>query len=473
MRATHPREPRGADTRGASRQHAGQLLIQYLERRLWPTRASGDEAAPWWLKAGRYSFALLRDYLDGELSLRAMSLVYTTMLTIVPLLAFVFAVLKGLGFHRELEPLLLNFMAPLGPRGAEITTHIVEFVDNLSGSALATVSVIVLLLSALSLAEKVESSFNFVWRVDRPRSLARRFTDYVSVLFIGPLLMSVALGLLATLASATATSWIRSIEPIGTWVANLHSLAPYALVIAGFTCMYVWVPNTRVRLKSALIGGVFGGVLWAGSGSLFATFVVSVSSTEAIYSSFAVVIVAMLWLHLSWVVLLLGAQLSFYVQNPDYLRAGQRAESVANALRERLALSAMLLVGRDFSAPGHGWRIESLAARIRVPRHLLGPVIGSLMDAGLLARTNEQRLIPARDPRSIEVKEIVEAMRRANVDSHTASDDWNPTVAALADGIERAIRDAVGPQSLADWVDADVRRETAETAASRKPPPAA
>jgi len=443
-----------------------QLLIQYLERRLWPTRSSGYEAAPPWLMAARYSFALLRDFVHGELSLRAMSLVYTTMLTIVPLLAFAFAVLKGLGFHRNLEPLLQNFMAPLGPRGAEITTRIVGFVDNVSGSALASVSIIALLVSALSLAQKVEGSFNFVWRVDRPRSFARRVSEYVSVIFVGPLLMSVAMGLLATLASASATSWLRSIEPIGTWLARLHSLTPYVTVIAGFTFLYVFVPNTRVRLKSALIGGAFAGVLWAGSGSLFTTFVVSVSRTEAIYSGFAIVIVAMLWLHLSWVVVLLGAQLSFYAQNPDYLRLGQRAESLSNALRERLALSAMLLVGRDFATPGHGWRIESLAARIRVPRHLLAPVIGSLMDAGLLTRTNEHRLIPAKDPRNIEVNAILCAMRRADVDAHGASDDWNPTVGALADGIERAIRDAVGPRSLADLVDADVQRETAAKTAS-------
>jgi membrane protein len=284
------------------------------------------------------------------------------------------------------------------------------------------------------------------------------------VIFVGPLLMSVAMGLFATLESATATSFIRSIEPIGTWIASLRSLTPYAMVIAGFTFLYVFVPNTRVRLKPALIGGVFGGLLWAGSGSLFTTFVVSVSRTEAIYSGFAIVIVAMLWLHLSWVVLLLGAQLSFYAQNPDYLRLGQRAEILGNAVRERLALSAMLLVGRDFATPGHGWRLDSLAARIRVPRHLLAPVIASLMDAGLLTRTSEQRLIPAKDPRSIGVNAILDAIRRSAVDSHTASDDWNPMVGALANDIERAMRDAVGPRSLADLVDADVQREAAEAA---------
>ena len=137
----------------------------------------------------------------------------------------------------------------------------------------------------------------------------------------------------------------------------------------------MFVPNTRVRLVPALIGGVFAGILWAGGGSLFTSFVVSMSRYEAIYAGFAIVIVAMIWLYLSWLILLLGAQLAFYVQHPEYLPLGQRAPSASNATRERLALSAMLLVGRDFEKPGHGWRIERLASRLRVPRHLLEPIV--------------------------------------------------------------------------------------------------
>jgi membrane protein len=436
-----------------------ELLIEHLERWLWPTPAS-PEGAPRWRRVARYPFALLRDFLQGDLSLRAMSLVYTTMLTIVPLLAFAFAVLKGLGFHRELEPLLLNFMAPLGPRGAELTERVIGFVDNVSGSALASVSIVILLFSALSMAQKVEGSLNFVWRVDRPRSFARRFSEYLSLMFVLPLVMTAAMGITATLASSTATSFLRTVAPLGFLLARLSALMPYVMVIAGFTLLYVFVPNTRVRVWPALIGGAFAGVVWAGSGSLFTSFVVSVSRTEAIYSGFAIVIVAMLWLHLSWLVLLLGAQLAFYAQNPDYLRLGQRTESLANAVRERLALSVMLLVGRDFSKPGHGWRLGSLAAEIRVPRHLLEPVLISLTNAGLLTETSESRLIPAKDPRHIPMTAILDAVRVAQTDRHGVSDDWNPTVGALADSVDHAIHVALGERTLADIVDTDVHGES-------------
>jgi membrane protein len=440
------------------------FVTQHLERWLWHRREHGNDGATRWLLVARYAFALLRDLLHGDLSLRAMSLVYTTILSIVPLLAFAFSVLKGLGFHRQLEPLLLSFMAPLGPQGAELAQRVIGFVDNVSGSALASVSIVILLYSALSMAQKVEGSFNFVWRVDRPRSLMRRFSEYLSVIFVGPLLMTVAMGLTAALASATATSRLREIEPIGSWLVSLSSLTPYAMVIAGFTFLYIFVPNTKVRFLPALVGGVFAGVLWAGSGSLFTSFVVSVSRTEAIYSGFAIVIVAMLWMHLSWLILLLGTQLAFYVQNPECLRLGQRTDPLSNALRERLALSAMLLVGHDFDTPGHGWRVESLAANIRVPRHLLEPVVVSLTHAGILTRTNEQRLIPARDPHRIEVVEIVNAVRSRDRDSHGTNDDWNPTVSALCDSVEIAIRGVLAGRTLADLVDADRNREADPTA---------
>ncbi len=438
-----------------------EFLTRPIERWLWPGRGQRPASVSRQRMLARYAYALLRDLGHGDLSLRAMSLVYTTMVAVVPLLAFAFAVIKGLGLHRDLEPLLLRFLAPLGPRAADLTERIVGFVDNVSGLALGLLGIAILLYSALSMAQKVEGSFNFVWRVDRPRSLARRFSEYLSFMIVGPLVMSLVMGFTAVLGSTAAVEYLTGIPYVGTWLLGLSSLLPYALIIASFSILYVIVPNTRVRFVPALIGGVFAGILWAGGGSLFTTFVVSVSRAEAIYSGFAIVFVAMAWLYLSWLILLLGAQLAFYVQNPDYLPLGQRAPSASNAVRERLALSAMLLVGRDFEKPGHGWRIESLAARIRVPRHLLEPVATALMSAGLLSRTNENRLIPGRDLLRIELADILAAVRSSEHDLHHETDDiWSSTVDAVAGSVEDAIRKSLDGRTLADLVDADSRVES-------------
>jgi len=434
-----------------------EIITRPIERRLWP-RGTHSVASPSpWLVVARHAYALLRDYARGDLNLRAMSLVYSTMLAVAPLLAFTFSVLKGLGFHRELEPMLQRFLAPIGPRAPELSARVVEFVDNVSGTALASFGAVLLVVTALQMAQKVESSMNFVWRVDRPRSFARRFSEYLTFMLFGPLFMSLAMGFTATLSSTTAMSRLREIGFIGGMLEALIWLFPYVLIIGSFTFIYVVLPNTRVYFKPALVGGVFAGILWAGGGSLFASFVVSLSRYEAIYAGFAIVIVAMLWLYLSWLILLLGAQLAFYVQNPEYLPLGQRAPSAANATRERLALYAMLLVGRDFEKPGHGWRVESLAARMRVPRHMLEPVVEALMAVGLITRTNENRLMPARDLRRIRLTDILAAVRSGERDLLRPGDDeWDPTVASVAGEVESAIHATLGERTLADLVDAEI-----------------
>jgi len=435
-----------------------EFITRPLERRLWPKGYRTAAHTPYWLVLARFAYAMVRDFLRDELTLRAMSLVYTTMLAIVPLLAFTFAVFKYLGVHRDLEPVLQGFLAPLGPRAGELTDQIIGFVDNVSASLLGTIGIALLLFSLLTMAQKVESSFNFAWRVDRPRSFARRFSEYLAFLLVGPLIMSITIGSTATLASTTAMTQLREIGYFGPLFDVLSWAMPYVLVIASFTFLYIFVPNTRVRFKPALVGGVFAGVLWAGGGSLFTSFIVSMSRYEAIYAGFAIVLVAMIWLYLSWLILLLGAQLAFYVQHPEYLPLGQRASSASNATRERLALSTMLLVGRDFEKPGHGWRTESLTGSLRVPRHLLAPVVAALTAAGLLTRTTENRLVPARDLRRIGVLDILAAVRSSERDSHHESDDeWNPTVASVADQVESAIAASIGDRTLADLVDADAR----------------
>jgi len=438
-----------------------ESLARRVQALLWPEQLPSSPALAIVLRLARYAYALARDLAAGEISLRAMSLVYTTIWAIVPLLAFSFSVAKGLGLHRQLEPILLGFLDPIGEaRAAEISGSILGFVDNISGSVLASLSIGLLLLSALSMAQKVESSFNFVWRVDRPRSLARRLSEYLSVIFVGPLMMVIATGLIAAVSSATVVERLRQMEPFGSLLAGLGDAMPYLLVVAAFGFLYLLIPNTKVHVRPALIGGLFAGIVWAASGKLFAGIVVTSTRLEAIYSGFAIVFVIMSWLYLSWLILLLGSQLAFYLQNPYHLRLGQRTETMANGLRERLAVNVMLLVARDFDAPSHGWRTESLASELRVPRTTLEPIMTALTHADLLAETADSRLVPARDPRRITAATIIAAVRRGGQDSSDAGrGDWNATVANLAASIEQAIEDVLGPRTLADLVDEDIERQ--------------
>lgn len=437
---------------------------QRIQVWLWHRDVPSGTAQRILLTVSRFVYALGRELSSGELSLRAMSLVYTTMLAVVPLLALSFSILKGLGFHREMEPLLLRVLAPLGPRSEELTATIIGFVDNVQGSALAGVSLTLLILTALSMAQKVENSFNFVWRVDRPRSFGRRFSEYLSVMLVGPALISVAMGMMATIANNAVINRLREIEPLGSLIVGITQLTPYVLVIGAFSFLYAFVPNAAVRIRTALLGGVLAGVIWVGCGGLFAQFVAGTDRTAVIYSGFAIVIFAMLWLYFSWLILLLGAQFTFFYQNPDYLRLDKRTPSVSNEVTERLAISVMLLVSQDTGKPTDGWGILGLAARIGVPRHLLETVVEALRAARLLVETTEERLIPARDLRKISVAEILGSVRATAADGGTAApEQWNPTVQAVAQQVDAAVYEAVVSRSLADLVDEDAARAQPES----------
>lgn len=406
----------------------------------------------WVLGVLRYPYALIRDLMQGQLNLRAMSLVYTTLLSIAPLLALSFSVLKGLGYDQELEVVLYTFLEPLGEKAGELTSRIMGFVNSVRGDVLGTLGLAFLLYTVISTIQKVEESFNFIWRVERPRSWARRFSEYLSVMIVGPVLITAALGLIAALTSSKLVQALMHLQPFGQWLLHIGNVMPYVLVSGVFIFLYMFVPNTKVRFYAAFVGGISAGILWAASGMIFARFVVGSSQTALIYAGFAIVIVALFWVYLSWLILLIGVQLSFYVQHRECLRPGRGEIHLTASLRERLALSVMYLVGRDFKDSKHRWTVHSLSEQLDLPGAALSAILDSLESHGLLVSTEEEKLLPGRDLGSIQLEDIFVAVR---------TDALNPRVpkvrsAGPAEDIARtadeAIKRSVAGKTLQDLV---------------------
>src|SRR5688500_18479261 len=190
-----------------------ETLLGNLERWLFEPPESIYGQPLWKLtRILRYPYALARDIARGDLTMRAMSLVYTTLLSIVPLIALSFSVLKGLGYHRELEPVLYTFLEPLGEKAGDLTLQVMQFVENARGGVLGSIGLIIFLYTVISMVQKVEESFNFVWRVEQPRSLGRRFSEYLSVMVIGPTVIVGALGMMATVQSSAIMQRISQYE---------------------------------------------------------------------------------------------------------------------------------------------------------------------------------------------------------------------------------------------------------------------
>ena len=368
----------------------------------------------------RGAYALVRDLADGQLSLRAMSLVYTTLLSLVPLLAVSFSVLKAFGVHNKIQPVLLQFLEPLGTKGVEITVQILVFVENIKVGVLGALGLGMLIYTVISLLQKVEQAFNYTWNIQQPRPFMQRFSQYLSVLTVGPVLVFSALGLTATLMSQSLAQQIIGAVPLGGAIAALTRLAPYALIITAFTFAYVFVPNTKVRFTSALVGGVIAGVLWQLSGWAFATFVVSSTRYTAIYSGFAIVIVFMIWLYLSWLILLIGASIAYYHQHPEHLRLHRGPLLLSNRVKERLALLAMAMIGQRHYRHETAWTLHELAQHLQVPVAALSLAIEACTRGGFIIQTDDPipRLIPARPLETTPLTEFLAAVRTVEETTH-------------------------------------------------------
>lgn len=425
-------------------------LRQRIEQLLFDRHHLPVKPANWLLDLLRYPFALIRDLLTGELNLRAMGLVYTTLLSLVPLIAFAFAILKGLGVHRDLEPLIYEFLRPIGDRASGLTAQLMAFVENVRGGVLGSVGLAFLLYTVVTTIQKLENAFNFAWHVERPRSLMRRVSEYLSLMVIGPVFLVIVFGLFGAVATHESMRWLTQHAFFGPVVRGLGALGPYLFVTGVFTFLYIFVPNTRVRLSSALAGGLTAGVLWAASGAVFTKIVATSIQMVAIYAGFAIFLAALIWIYLSWLILLIGAQLSFYVQNPRYLRVGQAPVRLTSALRERLAFTVMLLIARRFVSGEAPWRQRAMAEHLEIPGSALAMVVDSLEKAGLVTLNEDEDMLPARDLEGIALADVLSAVR-----DERQFETWllwrartEPVADAVADTVESAVRERIGGMTL-------------------------
>ncbi len=431
-------------------------IKQQLDHCIW-----GDGltryGAPGRLGAGvlRNLWAVLRDIASGELNLRAMSLVYTTLLSIVPLIAVSFSALKAFGVHKDIEPHLYGFLQPLGPKGAEITDYVMSLVNNVNSNVLGGIGFIFFIYTAISMVQKIEDSFNYVWYVTKPRSFATRLVEYSTVLIVGAIAVGLSVKALVEFSKEQLVVTMQESTALAPVFSLADRLMPYAITIGIFTFLYKFMPNTLVRVRSALVGGLAGGFLWATTAMVFASFIAGSSNRQAIYASFAVAISALLWLYLNWLILLIGSQIAFYYQNPAYLRIGRREPRLSNEMRERIALNIMYLVGKEFRNPVLGVDLRSIGRTLRIPTITLAPIALSLEAAGLLTSNEKENLLPGKDMSRIPLTEILSVVR---IDGETGSHkvpQWAEPVSAIGAAIDTSVEDALGGRTLADLIDDD------------------
>ena len=428
---------------------------------LWPNEVGSSSIQRQLLKVLRVIYVSILDLMDGQLSLRAMSLVYTTLLSIVPLLALSFSVLKAMGAHNEIEPFLFQFLLPLGEQGQQISENIIGFIDNIKVGVLGSVGLGLLIYTVLSLVQKIESAFNIIWQVESTRSIGERFSSYLSVILIGPVMMVSAIGVTATVMNSSIVTYFVAIEPFGSLILLTTKVLPYVMVMGVFAFIYMFVPNTRVRLSAALVGAVVAGFLWETSGVLFATFVVNSTKYTAIYSSFAVVIMLLIWLYISWLILLFGSNLAFYVQNPSSLKMRREGFEMSNfemsnRVKERLALLLMQIIARNHHQGNEPPSLHELSAAVSAPQTVVRYVLKKLIAKHLLIESNQNPVgyLPAKALDVLMVFDVINAVRIAEEERFLSANMLalpNNTL-AIAYQMDEAIEQALENKTIQDLV---------------------
>jgi membrane protein len=424
----------------------------FLDRALFGPHTAQQNPLARLLRALRYPYAIIRDLLDGELTLRATGLVYATILALIPLIALSFAVLKAFGAHRDMRPFLNEFFRPVGDAGTQIVDRLMELAENVSGGLVGMVGFALLLWTLVGAVNKIEDSLNYVWRVQRGRSIPRRVVEFAVLVTVGPLVVATVIAF-AKLASDSVSSYTFAARAMDL----LIGFAPYAIVTGLFTALYVLIPNTRVRIMPALIGGLVAGVLWAATGKAFTALVIYTSRLTLVYAGFAIVVALFLWTYLGWLILLAGAQLAFYVQNPNYLRLGHADFDLSSIEEERLALDIMARVAAEHRAGHPPWTLEKLSRALALPGIAIASMAEHLENAGLLAQADDGKLFPGREISSITLAEVIHTARtrRTGHDPHPRLSA--PGVLRLQAEMERAWREACGQRTLADLISDEPR----------------
>ena len=333
--------------------------------------------------------ALWSDFIRGDITVRAMSMVYITLLSLIPLLALSFSILKTFGVHNRIQPALLQLLKPLGNKGVEITNTIVSFVSNVDVGVLGAVGLAVLVYTSISLMNKIEEALNFTWEVSSSRHIVSRIRRYFSFIFLGPILLFSAVGLWFSLLDNAWVKALVSLETVGP-VISLITLHFSKLIAAiGFTLVYLLIPNVRVSFKAAFLGGLIAAFLWQMTGNIFAAFVVNSNTQAVIYSAFASLLVFMLWLYASWLILLFGSRIAFYIQHPQQAHYSHHATSLSPELYETISFAVMKNITSRFYQQLEPLDLLGLSEKQQIPSTVMRDIVDTLQSHRFITENAE------------------------------------------------------------------------------------
>lgn len=394
---------------------------RFLSRDLWEipiAESPPAKRAP--LAALKLILAAARGYRQDAVALRANALTLNSLLAIVPVLALLFGIAKGFGLEKRFQGWILSQFPQQQTVLGQSLVFAQRALATAQGGLVAGAGVVFLLYAVVQVIGQVEQAMNHIWSIARPRSLGRKFSDYLSLILVGPFLLLGASSLnvyISTWVSAAAES--SSLAPVlGPAARAAIRTLPYLLLWLLFSFTYVFLPNTKVRFASGLLGGAAAALLYQIAQSLYIRLQIGVSRNNAIYGSFAALPLFIIWLRVSWNIALFGAELTQQHQNFSGNEAAGREAELSFREIKRIGLDVCALVLARFEAGEVPAVASEIAQGLRLPPRALGGVLKRLVAAGLLVETEppgrekDPGYLPARPREKLTPALIVDALER-------------------------------------------------------------
>ena len=363
----------------------------------------------------RVVYLTAHNFFEDKCLFRASALTYITALGLVPLLALVFSVAKGLGlYEKHLKP-MISFGEEGGSQSLDdAVAKIFSFVEKTDVRGLGLPALAILLFAVVKLLGTIENSFNDIWGVHKSRTLVRKFSDYLAMVIIVPIFLATAIGVTSAAETEQVITFLKEKMYLGWLIESLAGLTSVFSMSVAFTFIFMALPNTRTRFTSAMLGGILAGILWQTAMTLHVRFQIGIANFNALYSGFAAIPIFLAWVHVSWVIVLLGAEMAFAHQSEPAYRQIAQSRPSDHAFREIVALRAMVRIAKAFLKGDRPLTAAAIAAQLGVPPRPVEDVLAVLVTRGILAAAEgaqDDCFVPAVDLEQITIQVILDALK--------------------------------------------------------------
>ncbi len=398
--------------------------IRFLRGDLWRIREK-DLPRPksLLLRSLRVVVLSIRGISSERVALRASALTFYSLLSVVPVAAMVFGIAKGFGFERTLETLLLSSLEGQ----EEVVRRVVDFahalLEDVKGGFIAGLGLLILFYTIIKILSNIENALNDIWGIKKPRSLSRKITDYLSVMLIGPVLFFMSSTLTVFISSSVQqlvqeTSVLKVVSP---GISFLLQFLPYISLWFLFSFVYIFIPNTKIKWSSGILGGIIAGSLYHIFQFFYISLQIGVAKYNAIYGGFAALPLFFIWMQTGWLIVLFGAEIAFAHQNVETYEFEQECLTVSHAFKRLLSLRVLHMMVRDFWRGEKPYTSRQIAHDLEIPIRLVNEILFELVASGLASevKTDEGRGVayePGRDPDTMTNKNVIDTLEHHGSD---------------------------------------------------------